>query len=74
MTQSMNINHSSFRIESPLSLPEDEVQLWRVDLGAIGADESRWQKVLSPMNRRGPPAFILRGIGSVMSLRELCCG
>ena len=48
MTQSMNINHSSFRIESPLSLPEDEVQLWRVDLVAIGADESRWQKVLSP--------------------------
>jgi 4'-phosphopantetheinyl transferase len=47
MTQSMNINHSSFRIESPLSLPEDEVQLWRADLEAIGPDESRWQKVLS---------------------------
>ncbi|MGD0568944.1 MAG: 4'-phosphopantetheinyl transferase superfamily protein [Candidatus Sulfotelmatobacter sp.] len=47
MTQSMNINHSSFRIESPLSLPEDEVQLWRVDLEAIGPDELRWQKVLS---------------------------
>jgi 4'-phosphopantetheinyl transferase len=28
-------------------LPEDEVQLWRADLEAIGADESRWLQVLS---------------------------
>src|SRR5579863_5529204 len=47
MSQSMNITDSSFQIESPLVLPEDEVQLWRVDLEAISADESRWLQVLS---------------------------
>jgi 4'-phosphopantetheinyl transferase len=47
MTQSLSISNSSFRIESSLPLPEDEVQLWRVDLEAIGPDESRWQRVLS---------------------------
>jgi 4'-phosphopantetheinyl transferase len=47
MSQTMNIIDSGFQIEAPLVLPEDEVQLWRVDLGAVGADESRWQKVLS---------------------------
>jgi 4'-phosphopantetheinyl transferase len=47
MSQVMNITDSSFQIESPLPLPDDEVQLWRVDIEAIGADESRWQQVLS---------------------------
>src|SRR4029077_15976065 len=47
MSQTMNITDSSFQIEAHLALPEDEVQLWRVDLEAIGADESRWQMVLS---------------------------
>ncbi len=48
MSQSMNITDSTFQIEAPLALPGDEVQLWRVDLDALGSDESRWQKVLSP--------------------------
>jgi 4'-phosphopantetheinyl transferase len=43
----MNIADPSFKIESPLSLPQDEVHLWRVDLESIGADEFRWQQVLS---------------------------
>ena len=43
----MNITNAGFQIEAPLALPEDEVQLWRVDLEAIRADESRWQEVLS---------------------------
>jgi 4'-phosphopantetheinyl transferase len=47
MSQIMNITGSRFQIESPLALPEDEVQLWRMDLHAVGADESRWQRVLS---------------------------
>src|SRR5271170_1664173 len=47
MSQIMNITDSGFQIESPLALSEDEVQLWRIDLEAVGADESRWQKVLS---------------------------
>jgi 4'-phosphopantetheinyl transferase len=48
MSETMNIITSDFRIESPLMLPQDEVQLWRADLEAIGAEESRWQSVLSP--------------------------
>jgi len=47
MSQIMNITDSSFKIEATLALPEDEVHLWRVDLEAIRAGESRWQKVLS---------------------------
>ena len=47
MSQTMNITDPGFQIESPLPLPEDEVHLWRVDLETIGADELRWQQVLS---------------------------
>jgi 4'-phosphopantetheinyl transferase len=47
MSQTMNITDSAFQIEPSLALAEDEVHLWRVDLEAIRADESRWQKVLS---------------------------
>ncbi|MGA8501095.1 MAG: 4'-phosphopantetheinyl transferase superfamily protein [Candidatus Sulfotelmatobacter sp.] len=47
MSQIKNITDSGFLIESPLSLSKDEVQLWRVDLEALGADEPRWQRVLS---------------------------
>jgi len=47
MSQIKNITGSGFQIESPLSLPEDEVQLWRIDLEALGGDEARWQKLLS---------------------------
>ncbi len=47
MSRTMNITDSGFQIKAPLALPEDEVQLWRVDLEAIGAAEARWQKVLS---------------------------
>jgi 4'-phosphopantetheinyl transferase len=47
MTESMNIADGDFHIEWPLGLPEDEVQVWRVDLEAIRSDESRWQEVLS---------------------------
>jgi len=48
MSQDLNICNSSFKIDGPLALPEDEVQLWRVDLEAIRSEESRWQKILSP--------------------------
>jgi 4'-phosphopantetheinyl transferase len=47
MSHSMNIADAGFEIEASLPLPGDEVQLWRVDLEAIRADESRWQKLLS---------------------------
>jgi 4'-phosphopantetheinyl transferase len=48
MDEPRNIKNSAFKIETPLALPDDEVQLWRVDLESIGPDEARWQKVLSP--------------------------
>jgi len=47
MSQSMNIIDSSFKIGPCRPLPDDEVQLWRADLEAIGSNESRWQEVLS---------------------------
>jgi 4'-phosphopantetheinyl transferase len=47
MSQSMNITDSRFQIEAALTLPHDEVHLWRIDLDALRGDESRWQKVLS---------------------------
>jgi len=43
----MDITHSECEIAKVIELPEDEVQLWRVDLEAIAADESRWRNVLS---------------------------
>ncbi len=48
MSQTLNITDPAFQIEPSLPLPDDEVQLWRVDLEAIRGDESRWQKLLSP--------------------------
>lgn len=47
MTQPLNIADSNFRLDHSLRLEEDEVQLWRIDLEAIGSDESRWQEILS---------------------------
>ena len=47
MKQTMNITDASFQITAALALPEAEVQLWRVDLEAVGATEARWQAVLS---------------------------
>jgi 4'-phosphopantetheinyl transferase len=47
MNQNMNITTSDFQIDTALKLPEDEVQLWRVDLNALGEQEGRWQAVLS---------------------------
>jgi 4'-phosphopantetheinyl transferase len=47
MSQNMNITDADFRVEAPLALQEDEVHLWRADLDAIRADESRWVAMLS---------------------------
>ncbi len=48
MNQTMNIIEADFRIEAPLTLQENEVQLWRADLEGSGADEAHWRKLLSP--------------------------
>jgi len=53
----MNITNLNFRIDAPLALPDDEVQLWRVDLEAIRSEESRWQEVLSSDERKRASRF-----------------
>jgi len=47
MGQTMNITDPTLQIAPSLALPDDEVQLWRIDLEAIRGDEARWQKLLS---------------------------
>jgi 4'-phosphopantetheinyl transferase len=48
MGEPRNIRNSGFNIAAPLTLADDEVQLWRVDLESLRADETRWQGMLSP--------------------------
>jgi 4'-phosphopantetheinyl transferase len=43
----MDIAHPDFRIDPGLTLAEDIVHLWRVDLDAIAGEESRWSATLS---------------------------
>jgi 4'-phosphopantetheinyl transferase len=43
----MNITDSGFHIPATLTLPGDEVHLWRADLEALRNEESRWQQLLS---------------------------
>jgi 4'-phosphopantetheinyl transferase len=56
MSHDMNITHSNVEIAG-LAPTEDEVQLWRVDLEAVRADESRWQEVLSSDERKRAARF-----------------
>jgi len=43
----MNIADGNFQFGHRLTLPEDEVHLWRVDLEALRGQESQWEKLLS---------------------------
>ena len=43
----MNIADGNFQFERRLTLPGDEVHLWRVDLEAVG-QASEWERLLSP--------------------------
>lgn len=43
----MDIAQPDFRIDPGLTLAEDIVHLWRVDLDAIASEESRWSGTLS---------------------------
>jgi len=47
MCPTRNIAEANFEIDWPLLLPENEVQVWRVDLEAVRAEEPRWQRLLS---------------------------
>jgi 4'-phosphopantetheinyl transferase len=72
MSQSMNICDADFQIAAPVALPEDEVQLWRVDLEAIRANESRWQKILSnDESERASRFYFLRDRQSFVASRAV---
>lgn len=49
LTYSMNISDAAFRLKEKeqITLPEDEVHLWRVDLSTVAAGEPHWQQILS---------------------------
>jgi 4'-phosphopantetheinyl transferase len=57
MPAQMNITEPGFSLAGPVALPENEVQLWRVDLGAVGPEEPRWQQVLSEDERARAARF-----------------
>jgi len=57
MTHPVNIADPDFQIEGWLNLPDDEVQLWRVDLEALRGGESRWKLLLSPDELRRASRF-----------------
>jgi 4'-phosphopantetheinyl transferase len=75
----MNIGDSSYKVDAPLALPDDEVHLWRVDLDAIRSEESRWLKVLSDDEaKRGArfhfPVDRQRFVASRAFLRKILAG
>lgn len=57
MTNSIHISDPAFQIRSQLTLPDDEVHLWSVDLAAVASGEQRWQEVLSADERTRAARF-----------------
>lgn len=55
----MNISDPAFHLTALLALPEDEVQLWRLDLESLGAGEERWQELLSRDERARAARFLV---------------
>lgn len=43
----MKISDPAFRLETQITLPEDEVHLWRIDLASVAKGEQHWQQVLA---------------------------
>jgi len=56
----MNVSDPGFHIASVLVLPENEVQLWRLDLGALSTGEDRWLLMLSSDEQARAARFIPR--------------
>jgi 4'-phosphopantetheinyl transferase len=53
----MNITDPAFSLTGSLTLPENEVQLWRVDLATVAPGEPHWQKLLSDDERERAARF-----------------
>jgi len=43
----MNISDPEFHLQTALTLPENEVHLWRLDVEPLAVSEDRWQQLLS---------------------------
>jgi len=54
----MNVSDPRFRLAKALALPENQVQLWRVDLRALGANEPHWFSLLSSEEHARAARFI----------------
>lgn len=57
MPDSRNISDPDFHLGTRLTLPDDEVHLWRIDLAAVAPAEKRWQEILSPDERARAARF-----------------
>jgi 4'-phosphopantetheinyl transferase len=53
----MNISDPAFRLEAPVTLAEDEVHVWRIDLPAVAPEEQRWKQMLSEDERERASRF-----------------
>jgi len=53
----MHISDPDFQLGARLSLPDDEVHLWRIDLAAVAPAEKRWQRILSDDERSRAARF-----------------
>ncbi len=53
----MNISDPAFQLRTRIALPEDEVHLWRIDLGAVAREEQRWKDILSGNERERAARF-----------------
>jgi 4'-phosphopantetheinyl transferase len=53
----MHISDPAFQFQTLLTLGDDEVHLWRIDLAAVASAEQRWQKILSADERAKAARF-----------------
>ncbi len=57
LPDALHISSPDFEIGSPLTLLDEEVHLWHIDLAAVAGAEKRWQKILSPDERARAARF-----------------
>jgi 4'-phosphopantetheinyl transferase len=53
----MNISDPAFQLETQITLPAEEVHLWRVDLASVALAEKRWDDILSADERARATRF-----------------
>lgn len=57
LRRTLHISDPDFQLAAPLTLPLDEVHLWRIDLAAVATAEQRWQQILSADERTRAARF-----------------